>query len=295
MKNKNCIIFLIVLLSILSICLIGFMIIMMNVNMPFSKFMVHHHISNNLIIDEIYNDSFQNIFIESNASDIYIKHSDNNEVKVLVYGDKDKVKVKNINNILSINTNIKKCVGLCFNQKLAKVEVYIPKNYKNDINIINKYGDVFIDEFNSANMNIKNNCGDIEVLGANIAEIKDDFGDISLVKSNKADIFASCGDIDIGQVTDLKAINKYGNIKIDKVNNFLDLVNNCGDIEAKYINLNKNSKIKSSLGDIEIGLTNEIYIDAKTSLGDVDVNNNYKKSNITLKIDNSCGDIEVDN
>lgn len=41
--------------------------------------------------------------------------------------------------------------------------------------------------------------------------------------------------------------------------------------------------------------TNDIYIDAKTDLGDVDVNHNNRMSGITLKIKNNCGDIEVDN
>jgi len=49
------------------------------------------------------------------------------------------------------------------------------------------------------------------------------------------------------------------------------------------------------MGDVSIGRTNDILIDAKTSLGEVDVRNNDYKSEITLKIDNSCGDITVKN
>ena len=71
--------------------------------------------------------------------------------------------------------------------------------------------------------------------------------------------------------------------------------NDCGDIEVNNINLNKNSYIKDEYGDIKIGNTNELYIDAKTNLGKVKIKNNYHKSDITLKIENDCGDIEVNN
>ena len=47
------------------------------------------------------------------------------------------------------------------------------------------------------------------------------------------------------------------------------------------------------MGDIEIKKTNKIYIDAKTKLGDTDVYKNSRTSSIVLKIDNKCGDIEV--
>ena len=59
--------------------------------------------------------------------------------------------------------------------------------------------------------------------------------------------------------------------------------------------INKDSSIKNNLGSIKIGSTNEIYIEAKTDLGDVKVNNNYKKSDITLNLKNNCGDIKVNN
>ena len=39
----------------------------------------------------------------------------------------------------------------------------------------------------------------------------------------------------------------------------------------------------------------KIKIVAETDLGDVKINENYKKSNITLEIKNDCGDIIVNN
>ena len=79
------------------------------------------------------------------------------------------------------------------------------------------------------------------------------------------------------------------------VNNYLNLTNDSGDIKINNVNLNKNSIIKDEYGDIEINNTNQIYIDAKTDLGDTKINNNFHKSDITLKIENECGDITVNN
>lgn len=46
---------------------------------------------------------------------------------------------------------------------------------------------------------------------------------------------------------------------------------------------------------MKIGETNDIYIDAKTDLGEVKVNRNNRYSEITLEIENDCGDIKVEN
>ncbi|MDE5630205.1 MAG: DUF4097 family beta strand repeat-containing protein, partial [Bacilli bacterium] len=69
----------------------------------------------------------------------------------------------------------------------------------------------------------------------------------------------------------------------------------CGDISIKELTIDKNSEIENSMGDVSIGQTNDILIDAKTSLGEVNIRNNNYKSDITLSIDNSCGDITVKN
>ena len=75
----------------------------------------------------------------------------------------------------------------------------------------------------------------------------------------------------------------------------MNLSNDCGDIKVRSIVLNKNSYIENNFGDIKIESTNEIYINAQTNLGDVKINNNYQKSDITLTIKNDLGDITINN
>lgn len=133
------------------------------------------------------------------------------------------------------------------------------------------------------------------MFGGKSVTIDNDYGDIILTKAEVVDIKESAGDVKIGTVNDVIVENDYGDIKIDSVNNYLKLVNNCGDIKVDNVMLNKNSTIKDDYGDIKIGSINEIYIDAETDLGDVDIAKNYQGSNVVLTIENDCGDITVNN
>ena len=261
MKNKGLIIFFITILLIISIGLIVFMVGALNNKVNFKNFSLKNSVSNELIVDQVYEDNFSKIEIDSEAGDIYIKESDNDNVKVVIYGDKNKTTVDKNDNNLVINAKAKKCVGFCFNFKKAKIEVYIPKDYSNKIKIDSNYGDIEVDDFTSSKIEINNDYGDIKIDG----------------------------------VYKLKVENDYGDIKVKNITGSLNIENDYGDIKIDNINITDDSSIKSDFGDIRIGDTNEVYIDAKTDLGDVKINNNYNKSDITLKIRNDCGDIKVNN
>ena len=295
MKNKSLIILLITLLSILVIGLTIFMINMLNGNFKFRNFNFSHKVSNELVVDEVYDNMFDKIKIKTNASDIYIKESTTNEIKVTVYGDKDNTKVNINNNELLIELKEKPCIGFCFNIKISKIEIYIPSANKGILDIKNNYGDVEIDKFLNMDIIVDEDCGDVNILGANKADINNNYGNVDLKQVNVANIETASGNTKVGIVNDITIKNDYGNVLIDKVNNFIDIKEDCGDVEINSIKINKDSSIKNDFGNIEIGSTNEIYIDASTDLGKVKINKNYKKSDITLKIENDCGDIEIDN
>lgn len=160
------------------------------------------------------------------------------------------------NNVLKVSTFEN---NKFFNTKVSKTEIYVPKTYDK------------------------------------LIEIKNNYGDISLGDAESATLNESCGDIKIKKVNKAIVENKYGDIVIDNVEYSLQIEDDCGDVEIKNINLKEDSYIKNNLGDIKILNTNEIYFDAKTNLGDTKINNNYNKSEITLKIQNDCGDIEINN
>ena len=93
----------------------------------------------------------------------------------------------------------------------------------------------------------------------------------------------------------MKLKSSYGDTEIKSVSNKLDMRSNCGNIEIDNVQLIENSSIKSDLGDIKIGTTNDICIDAKVSLGDCKVNNSNRSSEVILSIENNCGNIKVNN
>ena len=295
MKNKKLIITLIILLSIIMIALSIFFVNLLQGNFKFKGFRMGLQISNELILDKTYEEKFNNIVIDATTSEIFIKRSDTENMKTVIYGEKDYTDVATSNGTLNIQIKEKNCIGFCFNQKSAKVEIYLPKEYDGKIDINNDYGDISIDEFLNANIDVEEDCGNVKILGGNIVKVENNYGDIEIGKANVSTINEDCGDVTISNINDVTVKNSYGDIKIKSVNNYLYLENDCGDIELNNMNLNKDSYIKDDYGDIEIGNTNEIFIDAKTDLGKVKIKNNYHKSDITLKIENDCGDIEVNN
>lgn len=297
MNNKTPKIILIVFLSILVIGLsIFFVNILTNKNFRFGHFSFGHKVSNELVFNQEYETIFDTIKIDSKSSDIEIKEGNESKVKVVIYGDKDETNVEVVNNKLNIKSNEKKCIGFCFNMTIAKIEVYLPSSYSGNINIENNYGDVNIGNFDNLILDAKLDAGDIKVDSLKSGKIKNSYGDIKILGySKELEIDQDCGDVEVSEVDRIKLENNYGDIDIGKVNEYLQIKEDCGDVKIDSLNLKENSSIHNSYGDIKIGSTNEIYINAKTSLGDTKINNNYQKSDVTLTIDNSCGDIRINN
>ena len=297
MNNKTLKIILIIFLSLLVIGLSVFFVnILTNKDFRFGHFSFGHKVSNELVFNQEYEAIFDIIKIDSKSSDIEIKEGNESKVKVVIYGDKDETNVEVVNNKLNIKSNEKKCIGFCFNMTIAKIEVYLPSSYSGNINIENNYGDVNIGNFDNLILDAKLDAGDIKVDSLKSGKIKNSYGDIKILGySKELEIDQDCGDVEVSEVDRIKLENNYGDIDIGKVNEYLQIKEDCGDVKIDSLNLKENSSIHNSYGDIKIGSTNEIYINAKTSLGDTKINNNYQKSDVTLTIDNSCGDIRINN
>lgn len=292
MKNKPLIITLIVLLSVLAISLIGFMIRVMSGSLRFN---FNHKISTELIVDKIYDQTIDKLSIVAKQGDISIKTSSSNEVRLVIYGEEKLTNYNLTGGTLTVSMDSKPCIGFCFNTTVPKIEVYLPEDFTGNIDIDNKYGDIKVAEFKSATIDIEADCGDVSVEEGNIVKINNHYGDITLKNASEGTITNDCGDIKIGNIATAKIENHYGNVSVDRITSYTNIKADCGDVRIDELYLTIDSKIENNLGDIEIGKTNEIYISAKTSLGDTNIRNNYRESNIELKIENSCGNIDVKN
>lgn len=275
MKNKTAIIILILTLSVIAVSVLVFMCVLLFSDKAF--FFSVNKVSSELVVDKTYENIPENIDITSSIGDIYIYESEEELAKLVIYGEKEYTKVEDEKD-LTISYKSRPCFGICFDKEKTKIELTLPKNYKGKIKIHNKFGDIKIGNFSASNI-----------------DIKSDYGDTKIDEAHQIDIHSSAGDIDVNSVTKLKAVNNLGDIKIRNVLSFMDVEANCGNIEIENATLDTNSKIENSMGDIIVEKTNSIRIDGKTSLGEVEIRKNDYKADVILNINNSCGDIEVNN
>lgn len=290
-KNRKLRIFIIISLILI---LIGFIIafIIGRLKVNYRNF---YKTNDELVLEQTYNTIFNEIDIDTKMSDIYIKKSVDNNVKVVIYGEEDYININEKNNKLFIDINEKNFIAFDFYSCISKIEIYLPDWYSNVIRITNEYGNIEIDEFINTTFNIKTEYGDISILNGDFARINSDYGNVKLNKVEKARVKVSYGNVNIQYIKDIVVESEHGDINIDNVESHLDLHTEYGDIKAKNIVLDKDSNIKTEYGDISIETTNKIYINAKTDRGKVKIKNNYKVSEVVLKIYNEDGNININN
>ena len=261
MKNKGIIMSLIIILVILIIFLIAFLYMNLTGRAENIFFMGEVKKYENIIFDKVYDEKIEKLEIISSAGDINFKESLDGKFKVVVYGrNAQDLKVEFENSILRIDYSEKnKIISFGVNKK--DILIYIPKEYENYIDLRADYGDIDIADLENADISIKESCGNVK----------------------------------LGKIKNARIENSYGDIKIEEVLNKCDIKNDCGDIKIQNLYIQEFSNINSSFGDIKIGNTNEIYVDAKTDLGDLKINTNNRYSETILKIKNSCGDIKIEN
>ena len=274
MKNRT----LSIVMILLIVLCIGFLTYFMIHAMKDNSFILF---GKKTVIDEIsydteYDEEINYISIDGNLANVNIKESDTNKFKLLIHSKKDKTDVKINNKKLYIHTEMDTCKFLCFNEKVAQIDIYVPREYKDEIKINNSIGDIKIANIESLNLNIETKTGDIKI-----------------DKVLKCYIKTKTGDININSVDDLEIETKVGDIEIASVTGVLDIETKTGDIKINNVEIKDNSHITTDVGDIKIKNTYDIYVDAKTDVGDTKVNNNNRKSEIELSIKTRVGDIKV--
>lgn len=294
-KNNTAAIIMIVVLSLLIVLIVAFLVKFINTDFKITSFRFNiSSVSNKLQFSKTYSESFEKINVNGDAIDIYIKDSNDANTYLKIYSSKKKYKVDTINNELYINEYSKNNINF-FNFKVSKLELYVPKDYNKNINIDTKYGDIRIENFNDAKFDVKSKAGDIKVNSAKELNLSNNFGDIKVVNSKVLKAQNSAGDIKISRVDSAQIKNSAGDIKINLINKYINIKNSAGDIDINNLNVAKNSKIINKCGDIKINNVNDVFIDAKTEVGDLDYNNKRTNSTLTLIVKNKLGDIEINN
>ena len=217
--------------------------------------------STEIAFNEQYDNTFNNIKVKSKFGNIFIKSEDTPTVKVIVYDDKENAIVNATSNDLYVESSADDCKIFCFNRTISKIEISLPYNYEGTLTVDNNYGNIYVGEFDNM------------ILDASL-----DAGNITVKSARR-----------------IKVDNNFGDIDIDKVTEYMIVDESFGNITIGEVILKDNSIVENSFGNITIGRTNEIKIEAKTSLGKAKIHKNYDDSNIILNIKNSFGNITVNN
>lgn len=244
----------ITLLSIVCIALVLFMVTLINNGFKFEN------IKPKLIFEETYEITDINkidVFVKS--SDINIFESEDDKIKVEIHGsNKDRVIVDNKDGSLSIDVKRKKkvCIGICYGNK---INIYVPKEYEGAFNIESTSGDI----------------------------------SSKLQSYNDYKIKVTSGDIKLNNVKNLSGKSTSGDVEINNISESINFVSTSGDYDINYFEVNKDSSIKVTSGDVEIDTLKNAYVNASVKSGDIDIKKNDRYAEYELKIKTTSGDIEV--
>lgn len=252
-----------------------------------------YKVSEQVVLEESYNTIFSEININTKMTDIDIKHSTDNTIKVITYGERDYIKPSEKNNKLFIDINTKNLISLDFYSCISKIELYIPSNYNKVIRINSEFGNIDIDEFNNVSLDIKQKIGNLSISSLDFIKTENKNSNIKIDKVVKARLSNKNGKISVKEVDDLVIDNVNGNITIENLNEYLKLDVDSGNVKIDVIKLTKDSNINLRYGNVIINKIEDIYVDAKTDRGKKEVKNNNKESDIKLEIYNKSGDIKV--
>lgn len=260
MNSKTPIICLLILLSILIFILVMFLVV--NLTGGKGKIINIGSKSNKIIYDKTFSlEEIKNIEIKQDAGDITFKETSNDNITVTAYGEEEKDVEITLegNKLIGDYTKRNKFIFFNFGNIKNDIIINIPSSYHNTIKINNNLGNCYINNLPNATINVDCDAGNVEIGKIKNANIK----------------------CDLGQV------------KVEEILNKCDIKVDSGSVEIEKLLINENSKIKSDLGNINIKETNEIYIDAEVDLGKANINANNRNSEVTLKLECDCGNINV--
>ncbi len=274
MKSKTNAVVAIVILSLVAISLTICFSKMLKGDMNFDMFNFNSQMEK---IDSIEKelDEVNEINLDILSTDVIIKEGDKISLEYFS-NQENNGKIEYDNKVISLNETSAdtRCIGICNVRR--KIIVYLPKEYKGELIIEAKSGDIesLID---LEKAKISTMSGDLELNNVKNAQIKTMSGDVELGSSETTIINTMSGDVDVEEVT-----------------KSLEIKTSSGDITVNKISINESSSINTSSGDVVVHNNNSnCYVDTKTSSGDVKIKKSDRKSDIVLTIETSSGDIRV--
>ena len=280
MKSKTAIVS-IVLLSIIALSLTGLFIFLLTNGKNFSfDFSFDFNSKPLSLVDSYETDpNIRLITLNLHSTDVFVKESTNEKILVEYYSNRENnARIEYTEDTIKINEEDYdlSCIGFCNSRR--KVVVYVPSIYEGEYNIATKSGDITSEiDMSNSKVNVSAMSGDVKLNVTSNINVSTMSGDIRIEATNDINASAMSGDMEIG------SISKYAKLKTMS-----------GDVHIRNLNIEEDSFIDTSSGDVKVDNNDSnCYIETKTSSGDTRINSSDRKSDITLKVTTSSGDISV--
>ena len=239
----------------------------------------------------IYDNTFEKIAsinVDVTSYDVELKESNNDTIKVEISGSKknqDKFHVEEENGNLTINENGSSvCIDFCLD---GTITIYLPNQditYHHKSSSGNIYSDIDL-----RSVVINTTSGDITLKNINDGTVSSTSGNINIRNANKLNVSATSGDISLDEPKNIIANTQSGNIEVRSITSKMDVTTTSGDINISSLSIKEDSKAEARSGNIDIKLDKDVFIDATTRSGNIDIDNT--NTNPTLIIKTTSGDI----
>ena len=302
---------LITLLSVLAIGIVVALVLLLKTEFKFDFTNIEANSLSKKLVEEKEINDIKDLDISNGVADIIIEEQERSTIKVELYSENvKKHSISDLDDKISIVFEQKSSVNFGLFTKSPNIKIYLPKEYDKNIKIDSNVGDIKIAYLKKATTNINLTTGDIKIKDIDTAKIDVRTGDVKIEKINELVSTVGTGDIKVNTakniisevttgdtkvetVSDIVSKNQVGDTKIQVVKNSLDIYSKTGDVKVQEATIKKNSKITSDVGDVKIGSTKGCYVEGSSKVGDTNINNPDRKSDIILKVTNRIGDIRV--
>ncbi|QOR35006.1 DUF4097 family beta strand repeat protein [Clostridium sp. 'deep sea'] len=234
-------------------------------------------------VDETVNDVtgiFDLIKVDVICTNINLVADDRDNILIKLTGEKSKnvkhqLKVNKVDDCLEILIDFNKLSGL--RSIDFKLDIHIPKNYVQSMDLTTSSGDITIKDFTLDNLALDLSSGDssLQNITSNKLSLAISSGDTTIdkVDANSFDFSASSGMLTANELTTdtFKYGVTSGDIKIEKFRGDICGEGSSADIEFNYSEFDNEIAIEATSGDVTINLPNtaEFNLAAKVSSGNI--------------------------
>ena len=290
--SKSVAVTFIIILSIVAIALTGGFIFLLRGNFDFSNWdLSFSGYSDNLIEKKSF-ESVEEINVDISSLDLFVEESTDETVTVELYSSKDvehKFEIEEGKLTLFAKNNF----NFGFLTKSPKLVVKVPRDYTNKFAVDSKVGDIHVGSLENLKPTIKSTVGDVKITRVDEATVEVGTGDVKVDDIKTLTVKQGTGDTKVQSVETITVDAHTGDVKIQDVKNKMSITNTTGDIKVQSATINEDSNISNKTGDIKVSSLTGAYIEATNNVGDIKINNNDRKLELTCTIHTNTGDIRV--